>query len=308
MASREQLAAMARQVASYILASSSDASDPDPMADPLADPMADPVADPVADPLADPLANPVADPVAAGTVLPAGDPRLRASGKIPPVVTFQGRRAYEVSFKKGVRGPSGSNADIKISPAGVFPADQVRLRFRIWFERGFPWDPRTMRKTGGKLIGLDIGKGKASGGQYSAGAATIRVTWNKMGDVHLYAYPELRKASKGASWAQLDQPASLRAKAQVTMGISIPTGLKYQEGVWNDVELFVVLNDPGQQNGVARITVNGASREYAVRYRYDGGVKISAVSVHPFFGGGTADWAPVVNTKAYFADFEIGRS
>lgn len=259
-------------------------------------------------------------PASASASFVAGSPLLRASGRVPAVVTKEGRAAYEVVYAKGAIHPKGTTANCTFAPDGFFPADACRFRFKVWFEDGFPWGP-DMKKVAGKLIGLTIGKGSATGGNYSSTASTYRVTWSHGGGVQAYLYPQVRgtfskkRAGEDIAWDQLDQSPQVRAAAYVATGVHVfaprdkkdPAAwdLRVHTGRWNDVEMVVRLNTPGRYDGVLGLTVNGVTRTLdTVRYRYDD-APLTAVSLGTFFGGSTRDYAPPRDTRAWFADFEF---
>jgi hypothetical protein len=264
--------------------------------------------------------RPVAAVSFAGRVYRAGDPELRASGQVAPVVTRSGRPAYEITYQKGVIHGRGSNMNALLAPAAHFPADQCRLRVKLFYEPGFPWGAR-MPKAGGKIIGFEIGRGAASGGNYSPTGASLRVTWSYNGGVGPYLYPQVRaplskkQTGVNADWAALDQSEPVRNVSYIATGVHMfyPAAkdrkrpeawdLRLREGVWNDVELFVKLNTPGRHDGVVELTVNGVTkRSTDVRYRYDD-AKIMGVRLHSFFGGGSQDYAPTHTARAWYADF-----
>ena len=145
-----------------------------------------------------------AGPAPGMTLLTPGSKALNAKGsRLASVVTKSGKQAYEVTYKKGVRGPKGSTGGFNIEPSAFFPAEQVRFRFKIWFDDSFPWGPE-MKKVGGKIIGLKIGTGDSSGGNYSATGASYRLTWSLNGGVGPYLYPQVRGSySKGGHGEQL---------------------------------------------------------------------------------------------------------
>lgn len=249
-----------------------------------------------------------------------GDASLKASGKIPPVVTKNGMPAFEVTYKKGTIGGSGSNMNAMLAPTAFFPTDQVRMKCKIMYEPGFPWGP-DMKKSTGKIIGFSIGTGDASGGNYSETGATYRITWAFNGGTAPYLYPQVRDAhSKGANIAlsDLDQSDEVNRVAIVEAGVHLfypkdrrdagAWDAKMIVGAWNDVEMFIKLNTPGKKDGILEMTVNGVRKRLStVRYRYDKAL-INGVKAHTFFGGGSKDYAPPRDCKAWYADFSFSKT
>ena len=265
----------------------------------------------------------VPPPPTAGTgfaAFQAGDPALNVTGRPGPVVTKDGLRAYEVSYKKGQIGGGSSSMNVTLSPRAFFPGEAVRMRFKVMFEPGFPWGP-AMKKSGGKIIGLWVGTGAASGGSYSTTGASYRLTWSYNGGVGPYLYPQLRqkhdkkRSGENPTWAQLDQSAEVQRASNIAAGLHVfyprnkkdpgSWDMRLREGVWNEVEMFMRLNTPGRQDGVLELTVNGVTKRLSsVRYRYDN-AKITGAKIHSFFGGGTTEYAPTHDCKAWYADFRF---
>jgi hypothetical protein len=257
------------------------------------------------------------------TLMPAGSPLLRAKGKrIPPIVVKDGKRAYEITYYKGKRGLGGTNGNVSFLPAGFFPTEQVRFRVKVFFDESFPWG-REIPKQGGKIIGLEIGTGEASGGSYSPTGATFRMTWGLNGITAPYLYPQVRRsfdktaAGTNIGWDLLDQSPQVRAVSSVSSGVHMfsppkkiprPNDLLLHKGRWNQIEMFCKLNTPGQKDGILEVTVNGVTKRLTtVRYRYDD-AKINQVNLRSFFGGGTLEYAPNRDTKTWFADFEFSKT
>lgn len=266
-----------------------------------------------------PAAAPAPD--ASGFVLfEAGHPGLRVSGKkVPPVVRKDGRPAYEVLYRAGKVHPGGTNTSCTFAPAGFFPSEQCRFRFRLWVDAAFPWEGVNPRQVGGKIIGFKVGTGDASGGNYSPTGATFRLTWAFHGGVGPYLYPQVRRAHSAArsgediSWEDLDQSPEVQKVAYVAKGVHMfypkdkkdpgAWDLRLRKGAWNDVEMFMRLNTPGRYDGVLATTINGASKSISsVRYRYDD-AKINGIVLGTFFGGGTTKYAPPTDVRNLYADF-----
>ncbi len=257
-------------------------------------------------------------------VFAPGDARLAASGRVPPIVTKAGKQAYEVTFKKGMIHGKGSNVHCNLAPRQFFPAEQCRFSFKVWFDDNFPWGT-DMKKVGGKLLGLIIGTGDASGGEYSPTGASFRMTWNYNGGVGPYLYPQVRsgfdKGGRGGqniSWDLLDQSDEVKAVSTVATGVHVfypkdrkdPDSweLRLRKGGWNEVEMFCRLNTPGRKDGTLEVTVNGTTKRLtSVRFRNDSAA-IEGVKIHSFFGGATKDYAPPQDTRMWYADFGFSRA
>lgn len=282
---------------------------------------------PVKRPPAPPPPPPGGPPARKWVTFRAGDPALKAKGsKTAPVVTKEGRTAWEVTYRKGTRGGGdGSNMNTTLAPAAFFPSNQVRMKFKIMFSPGFPWDPKVIEKSGGKIIGFSIGTGDASGGNFSTTGASYRITWTWNGGVMPYLYPQVRSdyrkgGGSNADWKMLDQSEELERVSHVASGVHVffpgyskvkdPSTWtqRMREGVWNDVDMFIKLNTPGKKDGVLELTVNGVTKRLdTVRYRYDS-APINGVKINTFFGGGTMNYAPPFDCKTWYADFAFSKT
>ena len=237
----------------------------------------------------------------------------RGNKRVPPVVTKAGKRAFEVTYRKGERGGGSSNSAFLIAPPVFFPADRVRVSFKVWFDSSFPWTVNARTPAvGGKLGGFDIGEGSAAGGEFELGAASFRVTWKDGGSLLPYLYPATKKtysdsASGKATWPLLDQSPGFQRVSRIDKGIHVfvdkgSKPLVMQKERWNDVSMYVKLNTLGKYDGVMELTVNGETkRSNEVRYRYTN-IKVMGYLMNTFFGGSQR---PPTDTKAWFADFEF---
>lgn len=268
-----------------------------------------------------PAATTTRAPRTAPNAYPVDD--LRASttrGAVPPVVTKAGKRAFEVTYPKGQRGGSSSNSNFTIAPAALFPTNEIRISFKLWFDDSFPWTPTaSMPRIGGKLGGFEVGKGAASGGEYSATAASFRITFSNEGGLLAYVYPQLRRSfsdpdGSNIPWSLLDQTPGMQKISKVNKGLHVfvPEGgkrgdfdLKMRKGAWNDISMYVKLNTPGKYDGILEVAVNGVrERTEEARLRYTD-IPVTGFLMHTFFGGSQR---PPTDTKAWYADFSFSKT
>jgi hypothetical protein len=229
-------------------------------------------------------------------------------GKPPGLVTKAGLAAYEFVLPKGVRGPFGKHFTMR--PEGVLPADACRVRFKVWFDDAWPWTQTRTHNVGGKLGGFKMGRGSASGGDFSSTGASCRVTFNKDRGARAYLYPQLRKAYSGRTvpWSLLDQSPEVQRAGKVYTGLHLLSS-KFKMGAWNEVELYVKLNRPGAYDGVLEMVINGdVQRLTSVRYRHTADVRIEELLIQPFFGGGDMSYAPPADMRLWYADFRLSAS
>jgi hypothetical protein len=250
-----------------------------------------------------------------------GDHGLGVKGKrIPPIVTKAGKKAYQIEYEARQRGPGGTNVGMAFRVPAFLPAEQLRVRFKVYYPQDYPWGPE-MKKTAGKIFGFQIGEGESSGGKYSTTGATFRVTWNLNGGAGPYLYPQLKRDHGGTpTWSQLDQTDEIKRIAGggdisgVAMHLWYPEDkndkwtFKLEKERWNEIEMFCKLNTPGKYDGVLELAINGVRRRTdAFRYRYDKS-KINELIFSTFFGGGNLDYAPPRATNAWYADFEVSKT
>lgn len=230
------------------------------------------------------------------------------SGKRGAIGPWQGKTALKATYRARARGPGASDLDVTLAPAGFVPATQLRVGFKWWVDADFPWG-RDVREAAGKILGLQIGTGSASGGDYSSTGASVRVVWHRNGGVAPYVYPQ---GGPG------DQDAGVRAVTDVEKGMHLfnpddkddasQWPLRLVTNAWNDIELFCKLNTPGKRDGVVELAVNG-TRKRLDNFRYLVGsargrnATINGVHIQTFFGGGDNSYAPPRKTHSWFADF-----
>lgn len=253
------------------------------------------------------------------SVFEAGDRNLNVNrGEVPPVVVKEGKSAFHVTFQKGKTLPAGSNASFTMVPKGFFPTEQLRMAFKLYLEDNWPWEESQGQNVAGKLFGYKIGSGSASGGNFSTTAASLRLTFKDKGHAHGYLYPQLKQnidKDRGDTlgWSVLDQSKELQKIASETAGVRVflppENTMQFKKGQWNDIVMFVKLNTPGKYDGVLEISVNGKTqRTESVRYRYTDKLKIDAVEISPFFGGGDLTYAPRETTRAWYSEFGFSKT
>ncbi len=148
------------------------------------------------------------------------------------------------------------NVHFEAAPLGVFPCRSIVLSYDVMFLPGWTWSG------GGKMHGLYVGRGAASGGTRSKDGASVRVMWQRDGGAIAYVYAPLGVVQPPA-WA-----------AVTRKGAKYGTGLFHADfaralrvGRWNRVQLGVRLNSFGaggspRGDGAVKLTVNGVTREF----------------------------------------------
>ena len=169
------------------------------------------------------------------------------------------------------------NVHFEAAPLGVFPCRSVVMSYDVMFLPGWTWG------NGGKMHGLHIGDGAASGGRFSRNGASVRVMWKMDGGAIAYVYAPMGVA----------QP-SLGSRPGGKYG----TGVFHDEferalrvGRWNRVQLGVRLNSfapdgSPRPDGAVKLTINGVTRELGgVALSASRGMDIERILFSTFAGG-----------------------
>lgn len=158
-------------------------------------------------------------------------------------------------------------------------ADRVCLHYQLRFEANFDF------VKGGKLPGLYGGEAP-SGGEEVTGenGYSLRLMWREDGQGELYAYLVGREGESigRGSW-------------------HFPTGR------WVTVEQEVVLNTPGEENGVVRVWIDGwpVLEQRNLVYRTTEQVGIDGIMFSTFFGGTGEKWRTPRDQHVDFATFRL---
>lgn len=188
------------------------------------------------------------------------------------VATLQGG-TVTVNIRKGM-GAGGKHALNKDFGKGNFPIDDgAVVGFDINFAPGYEWGCK------GKIGGLQIGSGKASGGDYSTNGATHRMMWDKGGGAYAYVYIPQGTGDR--------QPSQLSSPGEYGQSVwkSDFSGI-LKTDTWHRVELGVKLNTPGKSDGRMFMRIDGVERTLNnVYWRTSGGMDITAFGIGIFHGG-----------------------
>jgi hypothetical protein len=225
----------------------------------------------------------------------AGSATWKQSG----VASFQGQPAVRAFFRKG----SGTSAhphhdasglSIRCGAPALVGARAAVVAFDIFFDPA-SWD----WSRGGKIGGIFVGAGAASGGRHTADGASHRIMWQKDGGAISYLYLP----------AGVDQPnPALRDVPSYGLGLHHATfrgALKV--GQWNRVEIGVKLNSfvDGRPagDGKAMLAVNGRAGVTAgINWARDPATALSGFTLAAFFGG--PDPA-LVDSQFYTRNFAV---
>ncbi|QOR39612.1 hypothetical protein HNO52_14620 [Billgrantia diversa] len=173
------------------------------------------------------------------------------------------------------RGGAGFYSD----PPSLRGAERACLSYKIRFPSDFDF------VKGGKLPGL-YGGDAPSGGEEVDGnnGFSMRLMWREGGKGELYPYVvgfEGDSVGRGA-WS-------------------------FPVGQWVTVEQELILNDPGHENGVARLWIDGRPvlEQQNVTYRTTPELTIDGLMFSTFFGGTGGEWRTPRDQYVDFADFRF---
>lgn len=190
-----------------------------------------------------------------------------------------------VHYPEGTSSPGDTKqggAGFYADPSGLAGAERACLTYQVRFEPGFDF------VKGGKLPGLYGGEAPSGGDEVDGESGfSMRFMWREAGQGELYEYVASQDEKFGAS---------------VGRGLwSFPTG------EWVTIEQELVLNTPGEADGLARVWINGVPvlEQSEIVYRTTEEVTIDGLMFSTFFGGNGKAWRTPVDQHADFAAFRF---
>ncbi|WP_231566422.1 polysaccharide lyase [Litchfieldella xinjiangensis] len=204
---------------------------------------------------------------------------------LSPSETGLGEPGFRVLYPEGTSSPG----DTEEGGAGFYadvPSldDRACLQYQVRFEYGFDY------VKGGKLPGL-YGGNSPSGGETAEGdeGFSMRFMWRENGKGELYEYV--------ASQSDEDD-----------YGDSVGRGeWVFPSGQWVTVEQEVVLNTPGESDGIARVWIDGRPvlEQSNIVYRTTPSLTIDGMMFSTFFGGHGEEWRTPRDQTIDFAAFRF---
>lgn len=186
-------------------------------------------------------------------------------------------RFIRVTYPEGEVGATRSGASWR---AHFALAEEATAEYRFRFEPGFDWTE------GGKLPGL-TGGDSPTGGEASVEGFSARYMWKPEGGLIVYLYHS-------------EQPDPY--------GQSLDLGQHLAAGEWHTLKQQVVLNTPGQADGILRVWVNGqlALDKSDMRWRLDGETwSIDSFYFSTFHGGSDDTYRPARTNHIDFDDVSV---
>ena len=204
---------------------------------------------------------------------------------LDPAATDLDEPALRVRYPAGTSSPGDTKkggAGFYSEPDGLDGAERACLTYRVRFAPGFDF------VKGGKLPGLYGGEAPSGGDEVNGeNGFSMRFMWRHAGQGELYEYVANKNTKYGAS---------------------VGRGLwSFPSGEWVTVEQELVLNTPGEDDGLARVWINGVPvlEQSGIVYRTTDTVTIDGLMFSTFFGGHGQDWRTPRDQHADFAAFRF---
>ncbi len=173
------------------------------------------------------------------------------------------------------RGGAGFYSD----PPSLRGAERACLSYMVRFPTNFDF------VKGGKLPGLYGGEAPSGGEDVSGeNGFSMRLMWREEGEGELYPY------------------------VVGFEGESVGRGFwRFPLGQWVTIEQEIILNDPGQENGIARLWIDGRPvlEQQNIVYRTSPTVTIDGLMFSTFFGGTGEGWRTPRDQYVDFAAFRF---
>jgi hypothetical protein len=192
--------------------------------------------------------------------------------------------AFKATYPAGKIGGS-SAMGLPANYISIPPADEYYLDYEVSFDPGWEW------VRGGKLPGLVGGSHTSGCNDIVPNGWSARFMWRAAGLGQVYLYHQDRKSGCGDEF-------------------DFPGPGNFSAAKPNRITEHVVINTPGQKNGVVEAWFNGAKVVSLTNIQLRGNVaantaRIDQVSLQTFYGGSTTAWAPSKNTQSSFKGFVV---
>lgn len=199
------------------------------------------------------------------------------------IVEEGGNRFLRVTYTANRYGPGDGGVQFKVPLGGTY--EQLYLAYRVRFSAGFDF------VKGGKLPGL-VGGSAPTGCVDDTAGFSARMMWRTGGAAVQYVYFPEKKNACGDDYAYMTGR----------------TAVRFEPGTWHTVEHRLVMNTPGEHDGVLQAWFDGAPvlDESAFLFRLAGATYgIDTLYFSTFFGGSDDTWAPAAAQVADFDDFIV---
>jgi hypothetical protein len=206
------------------------------------------------------------------------------------VSIVEGSEAYKgkslkVLYPKGKFGPEGGGAEWILKFDKSY--QELYCSYRIKFSKNFEF------VKGGKIPGLAGGKGNTGGHPPNGKDGwSARMMWRMGGQIIQYLYHPEQAGKYGDDLKWTDES-------------EFP--LYFSPRRWYLVEHHIIMNTPGQHDGIIETWLDGkpALKKTGIRFRDIDSFAIDMFQFSTFFGGGDDSWSAVKDEYIYFDDFII---
>jgi hypothetical protein len=211
-------------------------------------------------------------------------------GRARIVATDHGR-SLRILYPRGSVGPSEGGAQFLVKLLGEH--DDLYCSYRVRFASGFDF------VRGGKLPGL-VGGSHPTGGHPKDDGFSARLMWRTGGAAVQYVYYPGQTSTYGVDLPYVSSGSQLFGDVSGSVA-------RFQPGEWHHVVHRVVMNTPGQANGVLEAWFDGKlALDIRDRvWRLDATIHIDALYFSTFFGGNEPSWGATQDETVDFDDFVV---
>lgn len=205
-----------------------------------------------------------------------------------------GTKSLRITYPAGKIGPENSGAQ---APFTLIPAREYYLSYWVRFSSDFSWG--TTQFAGKLGLGL-AGGGACSGGQVCTGynGFSSRMIWRSGGQAAIYYYHMGHEGQYGD---------------YVVLKTRAGADIYYPRGTWVHVaqrlKVNSVSNGVANPDGEIEVWYNGtsAARISGLRFVRNADV-VDKAYFSSFFGGATAEFAPMHNSYVWYDDLKVSTS
>lgn len=181
-----------------------------------------------------------------------------------------------------------------MNPCDIFPLKTINFTYEAAFHENFEW------VKGGKLNGLWIGEIGASGGNHLENGGSIRVSWRSRGKAAIYLYIPSEQHPDFYNLSGLVKNDIYGTSLWIDDFQLLPNM------TWNNISIFVKLNNVNVFDGVLSVSINNVTRAFnKMNWRTYNDVFINGIVFSTFFGGNDKTWATPQTTWSYLRNFSI---
>lgn len=212
---------------------------------------------------------------------------LLENARIVRIKEEENTPVLEVVIPKGSINPDHPTAPkggigFRWAPSNMSGARAACLNYSVFLPSDFDF------KKGGKLPGLFGGSGPTEGSRADGkNGFSTRYMWRDRGDGEVHAFV----------------PGAPEGRGQ-----SIDRGkFRLERGKWNTLTQEVVLNDPGQKNGLLRVWLDGelVIQQKGMHYRDTDALTVDGVIADVFYGGSDPSYAAPKDTRIMLSPFQV---